>query len=255
MIYDSARRDLLRELAVSQYKLKDQSTFFGFLWSFLHPLLLLAVLYSFFSAQLGAEVEHYGVYLLIGLVIYTHFSNSTALAMSSLRNARDLVTDAVFPKELLVLGTVLSSSIEFVISMVICVLIALATGVAPTLALLWLPVVILIELLLVSCVGFLLAALYPFAWDIDHLYSIFLRALLFLTPVFYHPSFLGDSFSARIVEANPLAYVMAATRSVIIDGQTVPLVGLAGFAALSIAVLFVAIALFRHLEPSFAEHV
>jgi len=175
--------------------------------------------------------------------------------MSSLRNSRELVTDAVFPKELLVLGTVISSSIEFVISMVICVLIALATGVAPTLALLWLPIVILIELLLVSCVGFLLAALYPFAWDIDHLYSILLRALLFLTPVFYHPSFLGDSFSARVVEVNPLAYVMAATRSVIIDGRMVPLLGLTGFAALSMAVLFVAISLFRRLEPRFAEHV
>lgn len=254
-MYDSAQRDLLREIAVSQYKLKDQSTFFGFLWSFLHPLLLLAVLYTFFNVQLGSDVPHYGVFLLIGLVIYTHFTNSTALAMSSLRNSRELVTDAVFPKELLVFGWVLSSSVEFVISILICVLIALLTGVEPTWTLLWLPAVVALELILVTCVGFLLAALYPFAWDIDHVYSIFLRALLFLSPVFYHPSFLGDSLSARIVEINPLAYVMEATRAVIIDGQMVPITGLARFAVLTIVLLFAALMLFRKLEPRFAENV
>jgi len=253
-MYDVAERDLLRALAVTQYKLKDQSTFFGFLWSFLHPLVLLLVLYTFFNAQLGSSIEHYGVYLLVGLVIYTHFTNSTSLAMGSLRNQRELVTEVVFRKELLVLGSVLSSSVEFVISMTICVLIALVAGVEPSMALLFLPVVMVIELLLVTVVSLLLAAIYPFAWDIDHIYSILLRVLLFLTPVFYHPSLLGDGLSRRIVEWNPLAYVMTASRSVIIDGHA-PVRGVLLFGAVSTVLLGLVLVLFRRLEPRFAENV
>ncbi len=45
----------------------------GFLWSFLNPLLLLLILFIFFRSRLGAGVEHYGVYLLLGLVQHTFF--------------------------------------------------------------------------------------------------------------------------------------------------------------------------------------
>ena len=128
MRYDARSLNLLWELTVSQYKLKDQSTFFGFLWSLLNPLFMVGVLFIFFHAQLGGTVEHYGIYLLLGLVQYTHFANSTTSSMRVLLTMRPLTKEAVFPKELLVVSSTISHTIDFLIGMGFCVIAAYAFG-------------------------------------------------------------------------------------------------------------------------------
>ena len=80
-ISDKKYLNLLRELAITRYKVKDQSTVLGFLWSFLHPLIMLVLLFVLFSGRLGKGIDHYAIYLLIGLVQFTHFSTSTNRAM------------------------------------------------------------------------------------------------------------------------------------------------------------------------------
>ena len=59
---------LLREIAITRYKLRDQSTILGFAWSFLHPLIMLGLLFTLFSGRIGKGIDHYAIYLLIGLV-------------------------------------------------------------------------------------------------------------------------------------------------------------------------------------------
>src|ERR1700720_828596 len=108
---DKKYLNLLREIVVTQFKLKDQSTFFGFMWSFLNPLVMLLVLLIFFRLRIGDQVEHYGIYLLIGIIHYTHFANTTNASMNILSRMRQLTCNAVFPKELLVVGSVISNTI------------------------------------------------------------------------------------------------------------------------------------------------
>lgn len=254
-MYDERNLNLLRELMLSQYKLKDQSTFLGFLWSFLHPLLLLVILFFFFNNQLGAGLDHFGIYLLIGLVQFTHFSNATSSSLRALRSSRELTAETVFPKELVVLGMVASLSIEFVVSMLISLLIALATGVTPQLTWLWTPAVIVIQLLLVVWVSIGLASLYPFARDIDHVYEVVVRILFFATPIFYQIELVGDGWARTFVELNPLYYVIKMMRDAVLNGQSPPLLSLIAFIAVNIALLFAAMFVFKRLEPEFAENV
>jgi ABC-type polysaccharide/polyol phosphate export permease len=150
--FDKKYLNLLREIIISEFKLKDQSSFFGFVWSFLNPLLMLIVLFIFFNARIGGEIKHYPIYLLIGLIQYTHFSNATNSAMNVLASMRQLTANTIFPKEILVIGSVISSSIEFFISMTICLLIAYFSGVRLTWNLLALPLILLLQLLLVMWV-------------------------------------------------------------------------------------------------------
>jgi ABC-2 type transport system permease protein len=76
-MFDKKYLTLLKELAVTRYKLKDQNTILGFAWSFLNPLIMLGLMFTLFSARLGKGIDHYAIYLLIGLVQYNHFSSST----------------------------------------------------------------------------------------------------------------------------------------------------------------------------------
>lgn len=254
-MYDAKSLNLLRELTISQYKLKDQSSFFGLIWSLLNPLLMLGVLFVFFNARMGSDIENYPLYLLLGLVMYTHFTNATSLGMRALKATRELTTDTIFPKEFLVFSAVLSSTIELVVSVFICLGIAFFLDVEMTGSVLWLPFLILTEMILVTWVSLVLAAVFPFAWDIDHIYHVFLRALFFLTPIFYDVSFVGDGIARAIVDLNPLAYVIEVSRSAIMGDGAINPSAFASFALINLVLSLAGFMLFKRLEPQFAEHV
>jgi ABC-type polysaccharide/polyol phosphate export permease len=254
-LYDSKSLNLLWELTASQFKLKDQSTFFGVLWSLLNPLLMVAVLFVFFHAQVGSSIEHYIVYLLLGMVQYTYFSNATNVSMRVLLTMRQLTKEAVFPKELLVFSATLANTIDFVMALGLCVLAAYASGVTPSWTHAWLAFVLVVQLLLVSWVGLILSCVLLFARDIDHIYQVFLRVLLFVTPIFYPRQFLGEGLAHYLVLVNPLAQSIELSRSILIGGTTPSFLMVAGVLLFNGALLTVAYRLFKAVEPRFAEYV
>jgi lipopolysaccharide transport system permease protein len=253
--FDKKYLNLLREIVISEFKLKDQSSFFGFVWSFLNPLLMLIVLFIFFNARIGGGIKHYPIYLLIGLIQYTHFSNATNSAMNVLASMKQLTANTIFPKEILVIGSVLSSSIEFLISMMICLVIAYFSGVRLAWTIVTLPLILLLQLMLVMWVSFLLSGIYVFARDIGHIYQVFLRILFFVTPVFYSVSFLEGAYAKYILYLNPLAQLMDFARAVIIDGTlfSTELFGI--LLGLNALLVYLGFKWFKKYEPRFAEHL
>jgi ABC-type polysaccharide/polyol phosphate export permease len=248
-------RTLLVEIVRAQFRLRDQSTILGYGWSFLNPLLMLGFLYLFFSQRLGRGIEHYGVYLLIALVHFAHFSNSTSTAMTVLASMSRLTCDTIFPKELLVVGAVISSSIEFAFSLLIALGIAAVAGVTigPTVALL--PVILLLQLTTVLWLSLLLATAYVFAKDLGHIYQVFLRILFFVTPTFYAADFLGQGPARYVVLLNPLAHLIDFSRGAILEQRGLELPVVAALLVCNAAASFVALAIFRRHEPLFAERL
>jgi lipopolysaccharide transport system permease protein len=253
--YDKRYLSLLRELAITRYKVKDQSTFLGFLWSFLHPLIMLGLLFILFSGRLGKGIDHYAIYLLIGLVQFTHFSTSTNRAMHVLVSMKHLTSDTIFPKELLVIGSVLADVVELVAAMAVCVIIAVITGVDMSWPIVMLPMVFLLQVTLVLWVSLCLAFLYVFVRDLTYVYQAFVRVLLFATPIFYAPSFLEHGAAQYIVWLNPLAHLVGFSRSLIIGGEIFPLHQLMVLFVINLGLLYGSIRLFRWYEPVFAEYV
>jgi ABC-type polysaccharide/polyol phosphate export permease len=245
--------NLLAQIAFSQFKLKDQSTFFGFIWSFLHPLLMLVVLFSFFKAGMGNRVDHYAIYLLIGIIHFTHFSNSTSAAMNSLYSMRQLTGNTIMPKELLVIGAVVSNTVEFVISLLICIVIAYLSGVQLRWMVVLSPLVLLLQVIMVLWISFFLSCLFVFVRDIGYIYQVFLRILFFITPTFYTPAFLGRGIARYIVLINPLARVISFSRALVIEGSLFPIKLFLIFAALNIILLLLSVKIFKRYEPRFAE--
>ncbi len=254
-IAESRNLNLLLQLTVSQFKLKDQSTFFGLLWSFLNPLVMVLILFVFFSKRFGSTIEHYGIFLLIGMIQYTHFANATNNSMRSLLAMRQLTKETVFPKALIVMSVTLSNTIDFVIAVLVCVGVAWASGIQPDWHHLWLPVVVGYQFLLVSWVALLVACIYPMARDIDHIYQVFLRAMMFVTPIFYSTSFLGEGAVRYLLMLNPLAQLIEMFRTVLIDGQSPAPEALLASAAINSLLVWVSWRIFRALEPRFAEYV
>lgn len=254
-IYDRKYLNLLREIAFTQFKLKDQSTFFGFLWGLLNPLVMLIILFSLFSTRLGKGIDHYPIYLLIGVIQYTHFSNCTSRSLTVLHSMQKLTSDTIFPKEVLVIGSVLSNTIEFILSMVACILIAAFSGINISWAFALLPLVVLMQLIVVTWVSLILSCLYVFVRDINNIYQVFLRLLIFITPIFYDISFLGHGASKYIVLLNPLAHLINFSRSIIIDGKVFSIEPLMIFLIVNAALLYFSFKIFKMYEPIFAENL
>jgi ABC-type polysaccharide/polyol phosphate export permease len=242
-------------MTLAQFRVKDQSTFFGFLWSFLNPLLLLTLLFVLFSSRLGEDIEHYGVFLLIGIVFYTYFSNATTAGMQILLARVTLTRHTVFPKDVLVISSVVTNTIDFLISILICVMLALWSGVGLSSALVALPCVVVLQVLLVLWVAFLLSSFYVYVRDIAHVYNLFLRILFFITPIFYSISFLCDGLPKYIVLANPLTHSITFARSLIIEGKLFSLRSFLIHFAANTFLVYASYWIFKKLEPAFSENV
>jgi len=247
--------NLLRDVSIAQYLAKDQSTVLGLVWTFFNPLFMLGILYVFFSARAGEGIDHYAIYLLIGIVHFTHFSNSTSGAMVVLYNMRQLTCNTVLPKEVLVIGAILSKLPEFAVEMAICVAIAYGSGVRLGWGVALLPAIIAAQVLFAVWAALLLSTVHVFVKDAAYVYQMFLRVLFLITPIFYAADFVGHSTARFLLSLNPLAQLIGLSRAAILDshGQSLPFL-LVVIAANGVLIRF-ALVFFRRLEPKFAEYV
>lgn len=253
--YSRSYVHLIREIAITRFKMKDQSTFFGLLWSFLNPVLMLTILFTIFSFRAGQDIENYAIYLLIGVVQYTHFSNTTAGGMSVLCSMEKLTSDAIFPKEVLVIGSVIADTFEFIISVIFCLMIVVAFGIPISWPIFLLPVVLLLQLMFVLWVSLFLSILYVYVRDLRHIYQVFLRMLFFATPIFYLPDYVGHGVGRYIIQLNPLTHLIQFARTLLIEGHWIAWDMLLLTFGINMVCLFIGIAVFRKYEPTFAEYL
>lgn len=247
--------NLWREMTRAQFKLRDQSSFFGFLWSFLNPLITVGLLFALFSSQLSNEIQYYALYLLIGIVFYTHFSNATGASISVLQSMSALTRNGVFPKEVLVISAISTHTIDFVLSTLVCVLIAFVYGVPLTASILALPLVVILQIVLVLWVSLLLSSFFVFVRDLLHIYNVFLRLLFFITPIFFALSFVGQGLGRYVLLANPLSHTIIFARDLLTKGQLFSMRDFAVLFAINVSMLFASYKVFKRLEPMFAENV
>jgi lipopolysaccharide transport system permease protein len=247
--------NLWREMTRAQFKLRDQSSFFGFLWSFLNPLITVGLLFALFSSQLSHEIQYYALYMLIGIVYYTHFSNATSASINVLYSMSALTRNGVFPKDILVISAISTHTIDFVFSTLVCVLIALFYRVPMTAAIFALPLVVILQTMLVLWVSLLLSSFFVFVRDLVHIYNVFLRLLFFITPIFFGLSFVGQGLGRYVLLANPLSHTITFARDLLTKGRIFDLQEFAVLFAINAGLLYFSYKIFKRLEPMFAENV
>lgn len=93
--------ELIKNLVISDLKVKYQSSALGFAWSMLNPLLMMLVLYFVFSNVFKFQQEHFDLYLLIGIIAWRFLANGTMTAMTSIVGKPSLVTKIYIPREVL----------------------------------------------------------------------------------------------------------------------------------------------------------
>jgi lipopolysaccharide transport system permease protein len=180
-------RDLFGSLFRRDFQARYKGSALGVVWSLVNPLLLMAIYVLVFSLlwRVTGAIEHYPLYLLVGLAAWLFFSTSlTAAARSMLDNA-NLIRKTRFPRQLVPLSSVATQLVTFTVMLLVLVVLnaALIPEVRDT-VLLAVPLAVLF-VALVGGLAIAVAAANVVFRDVEHLLGAVLLPWFFLTPILY----------------------------------------------------------------------
>lgn len=217
-------RALVGVLAKQEIIGRYRGSVFGFLWSFLNPLLMLAV-YTFifsvvFNARWGANSNsksEFALVLFAGLMTYSVFSESVSRASGLIIANKNYVKKIVFPLEILPWVIIGSSMFHWLVSALVWMAFYFAAFGNLQLTSLWVPVVMLPLVLFTAGLSWALASLGVYLRDVSQIVGALLTVMLFLSPVFYPVSSLPPEYQDFIF-LNPITAAVEQVRAVMIWG-------------------------------------
>ena len=254
---------LLNQLVKTEFKLRYQGSLLGYLWSLLRPLALFAILYFVFAKLigLGAGIENYGIYLLLGVVVWMFFSEVTSASITCVVARGDLLRKINFPKYTIVLSTLLSSLVNFALNMLVVVVFAVLFNVEFSWRVLWM-IPLFIELIILSLgLSFFMSAIFVKFRDINFIWEVILQGAFYATPILY-PLSIVPEYAAKILMLNPMAQIIQDMRYIFVSTQTETIATVFGNPVIrlipvlfSLLLLIFSIFYFKKRARNFAEQV
>jgi ABC-2 type transport system permease protein len=212
---------LLRQMVITDFKLRYQSSVLGYLWSLLKPLVLFAILDVVFVRflKVGGKTPYYSVYLLLGIVLWTFFVEVTSQGIKAIVDRSDLLRKINFPRYIIVLSAAFSALINLAFNLsVIAVFMFLAHVPLRPIALLT-PFLVLELFFFSAATAFYLSALFVRFRDLSYIWELFLQAAFYATPIIYPLSAVPTQYSKWLL-LNPLAQIIQDFRYILITPET-----------------------------------
>jgi ABC-type polysaccharide/polyol phosphate export permease len=245
-------RELIGILVAKQLKLRYRGTVLGFLWTLLNPLFLMLVYTLVFSVYLRLDMPGYPAFLFTGLLPWRWFASALQQGVTSILDGAGLVTRSQFPAEVLPVVTLITNTINFLLTLPLLFVFLLGFRIHVGLPILMLPALVALEFLLTFGLVLVAAAVNVRFRDLQHIIVHLLTVLQFLTPVFYPMSVIPE-WIRPVVYLNPLSILMDAFHDVLYRNQMPNAPALLVLFVLTCVVLCLATAMFNRYKPTFAE--
>ncbi|CAN5799197.1 ABC transporter permease [soil metagenome] len=237
-------------------------SYLGLTWAVLGPLIWVFFLALIFSNVIGIKdraVEgdptlNFGLFLYCGLLPFLTFSEALNKGLNSIRSNSGLVQKVVFPTEILPFTNAIASMVDKVFGFGALLVMLLLFGRTLHWTLLYMPVIVVLQLIFILGLTYIMAVLGTFLPDVAEVMRPVIRGMFFVTPILWPPDRLPDSLS-WIEDYNPLAYLVNAYRDLILDGTMPGGLATLYFTLFSVALFVVGFALFVRLKPRFADHL
>lgn len=256
-------RDLLWQFTLRNVELRHKGSHLGLVWSFLNPLLLLALYILVFGYIFGGSFGvlpdetrlDFGLGIFFGLTLFHFVSEVLGLSPTLIVGNPNFVKKVVFPLEILPAASVLGAVFHMLISLGLLLAGVVFLGPGLTMNALWLPVILLPMVLLMLGIGWFLSALGVFFRDIGQAMQFLTMALMFSSAVFYSAQKIVVASPAAwtFLRFNPMLLAIELCRDAGLWGRPLNLnhlsyLYLAGFAACYLGHLA-----FRRMKPAFAD--
>jgi ABC-type polysaccharide/polyol phosphate export permease len=244
--------DFLWVMTEKELKARYKNTVFGFLWSFINPLLQMLVIGFVFRFFIKEPINNYFWYLLVGLLVWNFFSLSLTKATPSILSERSLIKKAAFPREVIPLSIIFSNFINMLISFAIALVPVIYVG---SYSVLGIPGLIIgLLLLLFFTVGFsFLTSAYNVRYrDINFFVQALLIIWFYATPIVYSVSFIPHRL-IWLWRLNPLVVIVQLFQNALVSA---PAPGIGMFlenTLITVAVFVLGIYVFKSESKNFDD--
>lgn len=247
-------RELLKTNIKKEVRGKYKGSWLGVLWTFLNPLLMLAVYAFVFPYILRVQVENYTIFMIVALIPWNFFTTAIQSGTGSVVANGNILKKVYFPREIIPISITTSQLVNFLITCVIMFIFILFSGVGFSVHLLLMPLLILIQYLITLALTFVLSALTVFVRDVDHFVSVALTLGFYATPIVYQASMLPEKFQ-WVLKINPMAQLVEAYRAILYYHQMPDFIAIGIWGILSVVLLILGYLAFKKLEKSFVEEL
>ena len=249
-------RELLKTSVKKDIGGKYKHSFLGVLWSFINPLLQILVYALIFPLVMknGGSYKDYTVFMVCGLIPWAYFTTVINRASFIMIENGNILKKVYFPRSILPLSLVTSETINFLVSCIIILVFIVIKGFGISKFILFFPLVLLIQYVLLLGIALIFSAVTVYMRDIQHFIGVVLQLLFYATPIVYSIDTIPDNFR-WILKWNPMTYIIEGYRAIFYN-QTMPdLKSLGVLGIISIIILIVGYLLFNKLQKRFAEEL
>lgn len=250
-----AYRAMIHSLVKRDLKGRYKGSALGFLWTFLNPLLQLAVYTMVFSVIMRSGIRDYYLFLFVALIPWIFFSTSLTGGAGCILAQQDMVKKIYFPREVLPVSYVTSQFINMLLSfLVIFAVLVIARYPLRPLPLLCLPVVMAVEYGLALGFTMVMSAATVYLRDLEYVLGILSMAWQFLTPIMYALDQVPEQVR-WIFAVNPMTNIITAYRDILYYGQVPKLKTLLSAFLIGMLLLAAGWRIFERLQKRFAEEL
>ncbi|NJM07719.1 ABC transporter permease [Candidatus Gracilibacteria bacterium] len=247
-------RDLLRELIARDLKLRYKRSALGIAWSLVTPLAQILIFSLLFNRVLPLNIPNYTAFVFCGVLAWSWFQNSLYAAAGSIVDNRSLVRRPGFPVAVLPAVTVGTNMIQYLLALPVLLITLLITGSALGPTALVLPLLLALQFLLTLGIAYFIAAAHVGFRDTQHLLSIGLMLLFYMTPVFYRADIVPPEYQL-IYTLNPMTHMLSAYRTILIAGEWPNPLPLGIITIAASIMLLIGYTFFRSASDRFVEEV
>lgn len=247
-------RELLKNNVKKEIRGRYKKNVLGVLWTFLNPLLQLAVYAFIFPLILKTTQPYYVIFVCVGLIPWTFFTTTISQSTWTIIGNGNIVKKVYFPREILPISVVTSAAVNFIISTIIIIMFCLGYGLGLTKYIVFYPIILLIQYVFQLGLSFILSSITVYFRDLEHFVQIILMLLFYATPIVYSGDSIPEAFKF-IINLNPMAHIIEGYRDIFYN-QVMPDFNMLGIVLLiSFVICIIGYFIFKKLQKGFAEEL
>lgn len=247
-------REMIFSLVKRDLKGRYKGSVLGFFWTFLNPLLQLAVYTLVFSVIMRNGIQDYYLFLFVALIPWIFFSSCVSAGSECVIIQQDLIKKIYFPREVLPIAFTTSQFANMLLSFIVVFIVLIFTKGINLLAILYLPLIMLVEYFLALGMTFLFSAITVYLRDIGYLLNIIVMAWQFMTPVMYSVDDVPERLRF-VFYLNPMTSVITAYRDILYYKTPPELETLSSACLMGIVLLLIGLQIFKRLKRHFVENL
>lgn len=247
--------DMVHSLVKRDLRGKYKGSVLGFLWTFINPLCQIIVYTIVFSVIVRSNLDKFYVYMIVGMIPWIFFDMSLRNGSGCVRYQGDMIKKIYFPREVLPISCVTSNFVNMLFCFLIVFAVLIISGIGFNfVALLFLPLVMVIEYMLALGFALILSSGTVYFRDLEHITTVLLMAWIYGTPIMYSLDFIPHSIKWLFL-ANPMTSVIECYHKILYYKTFPAISNIAYSFVFAIVILIIGEMVFSRLSDNFSEEL